>query len=654
MNSMKELDITEGLATSVWSSLNKALNSNSPETVNSFVTFFRTVIRSSVQLKKFDTYKEFINFPVWLYINISVRERNGINNNPQFNQILELMSLHLKEIVMMLDYGRKYSEEKPLPSNFYYQGFSAFNNLLYQQVKFQDWNLLESSIRRYNQLDGSLFNSSANKIFQLRRNIEKNKTGNDTKLSELKQALAYHLEINRYRRQALTALKYWLYFLYDKSVLSEEHLNILINVLNKGLVGEDENNVDDILFFRTENLRSYMGWENWDYIERPESEIYSPPIAADWLTFGFTIDRLRTRDRSFRIENIGSKLRNAVPYLYEDVKETISLIRNDFEKWQKILRYDRVKDFQEVAENLLRSISHAMRNVISEKERIIAAIPLDPIKVFHFTEELATVYKEQTRIRRIFDYFGNKENVTGQDIHLKRVGTRNFLEKGKINFIDGQFHMPIYGLQDIGATVARWENNLFLDVIGKSVPQLVYGKSMIKVLDKAFETLKKSNVVPTAIILEPEYIYKDDELNDSGRYTKTYKAEYNPDNINFLLIGEFDGIPMFTCYSPDLKDRVIVSDFSEAFLMRYKTDRAWIQNELSVSVEEINEEAANKKFNEDPEKWLRYNDEQYISEDDAKIIIKNSVIIDAETIMDYEVKDKTKFVVGIITEPPLD
>lgn len=647
---MKELDITEGLGNSVWLSLHKAIKSNSPETVYSFIKFFRNVIRSSVQFKKFNTYKEFINFPVWLYINVSFHERSNQNNNSQLAQFLELMSLHLKEVVMMLDYGRKFLLEKPLDLNFYYEGFNTFNNLLYQQVKFQDWNLLEESIKRYKQLNGPLFNNLANSTIRLRKIIENNEVNDEIEITQLKQTLTYQIELNRYRRQPLTALKYWLYFLRDKNVLSEEHLNNLVNILNHGVIGDSENNVDDILFFRTENLRSYMGWENWDFIERPENEIFSPPIASEWMTFGFVIDRLRVRDRSFRIENVGPNLRNAIPYLYKDVKEIISQIQTDFEKWKKILRFNNINDLQDVAEKLLSSISLTTRNVISEKERIIAEIPLDPLKVYHFKEELASAYKQQTRIRRIFDYFGNKENVTGQDILLKRVGTRNFLEKGKINFIDGQYYMPIYGLNDIGAKVAEWENNLFLDVIGKSIPQIVYGKSIIFVLDKAFEVLKKNNVVPTAIILEPEYLYRDDELNKSSRYKKTYKSEYNPDNISFFLIGEFDGIPMFTCYSPDLKDRVIVSNFNSAFLMKYKTDRSLIQNELSISVEEITNKDANEKYNENPEKWLRYNDEQYISEEDAKIIIKNSVIIDVETIVDYNVVDKTQFIVGTITE----
>lgn len=651
---MKELDITEGLSYSVWSSLHKAINSNSVETIDSFITFFRKVLSASISYRKFDPFKEFIGFPVKLYVEISLRNGSDSNTGKHLVEIPEIMSLHLKEIIMMLDYGKKYSGQQPMPLDFYYNAFRTFNDLLYHQARFQDWNLLEGSLNRLGQLNALLFSSGTSKTLQLRRLLGNRKAGDEAEINRLNKEIDYQSQLDSFRRQILTAIKYWLFFLADNNILNDEHLNRLIVAVNKGLITDWEKEVEDILFFRTEDVRRYMGWENWDFMERPESEMYSPPIAAEWMTFGFVLDRLQTRNFSFITSLVNSKLRRTIPYFYEEVQKNIQFIKRDFKKWERILRVNSIDDLDSIAEKLLSSISLATRNVVGEKEKSIASTPLDSLKVDWFKMEITSAWKEQTRIRRIFDYFENKENVTDQNILLKRVGTNNFLEKGKVHFIEGDYNMTIYGLNDFGAMIGRWENNLFMDVIERSEPTVVVAKTLISVLDEAFRVLKKSDVIPTAIILEPEFLYKDEKFIQSSRYTSTYKSEYNPDNIDFFVIGEFDGIPLFSFYSQELKDKVIISNFEDSFLMRYKTNDKWMKNELAISVEEVSDEIANKKYNDNPEKWRSTADGSYISEEDAKIIIKNSVIIDVETIIDYEVKDISQFVVGIITESSLE
>ena len=84
--------------------------------------------------------------------------------------------------------------------------------------------------------------------------------------------------------------------------------------------------------------------------------------------------------------------------------------------------------------------------------------------------------------------------------------------------------------------------------------------------------------------------------------------------------------------------------------MYHKTNDEWIDRELSVIVNEVSDTLADEKFAKEPDKW-RFTDEGIeLSEKDAKILIKTSVLIDIETIADFKVVDKTQFVIGRVAE----
>jgi hypothetical protein len=649
---MKNIDVTEGLAASVWSSLNNAIKSNNSETVYSFINFFRGILRESLTYGKLDPFTEFVSFPVILYSRIAYQQRKHQTYSEMIGQISEQMSLHLKEFIISIGFRGKTLSDKKHLNEFYYQAFKTYNNLFYQQTKFLDWNLLASSLKRYNHLTGELLSGSTSQAIKLKNLIANNQDGTKNKeISNLELEIKTQTDYDNYRRQPLTALKYWLFLLFDEDILELENLNRLLRIMSEERIYDPNREIEDILFFRTADLRKYMGWEDWDYIERPENEVFSPPMPVNWMTHGFVVDRIRTKNSNFTLSVSDPKLKATIPFFYDAVKMSLEIFRTDFEKWQKVLQIDTIKDFDSIGEKLLSSIALAKRSVVGVKERSIAETALSQSRLNEFKVQAATAWHSQTRIRRVFNYFGNVRDVTTEEVLLKRVGTNNLLEKGKIHFIDGEYHQTIYGIENFGATVGRWENSLFLDVVQKSDPTIIEDKSILLILEKSISQFHKNRIIPTAIFLEPEYLYKDEQFLKSPKYSGEYNSELNPENIDFFVLGKFDGIPLFSFHSSQLKDKVIVSNFEDAFMMYYKKNEEWVDDELSVIVTEVTDEIVNKKYADNPEKW-RFTDEGIeLSEEDAKILIKTSVVIDIETIMDFKVMDSSKLIVGYITEP---
>jgi hypothetical protein len=98
----------------------------------------------------------------------------------------------------------------------------------------------------------------------------------------------------------------------------------------------------------------------------------------------------------------------------------------------------------------------------------------------------------------------------------------------------------------------------------------------------------------------------------------------------------------------------VVSDFTATFQMLHKTNDAWFDSELAVKVMPVSDELVNEKYDKEPDKWRITDEGIELSEQDAKILIRTSIVIDLETIADFRVVDPAKFVIGRISEPLSD
>ena len=82
--------------------------------------------------------------------------------------------------------------------------------------------------------------------------------------------------------------------------------------------------------------------------------------------------------------------------------------------------------------------------------------------------------------------------------------------------------------------------------------------------------------------------------------------------------------------------------------MQYKTDPNWFENELTVDVFEVTVEEAKRRLNEDRAKWTTTEDGAVLTDDQAILLIKTSIIIDIWTTIKFSVLNKDAFIIGNI------
>lgn len=118
------------------------------------------------------------------------------------------------------------------------------------------------------------------------------------------------------------------------------------------------------------------------------------------------------------------------------------------------------------------------------------------------------------------------------------------------------------------------------------------------------------------------------------------------ENIKDFKYGDFLNVPVFISTSNFLKGNVIVTDFEAAFKMLYRENTDWYNSELEFKISKVTPEEAQRRLDENPEKWKNTEDGSTISNSDALTLIKTSVNVQFWTYLDFKIKNANKFVVG--------
>jgi hypothetical protein len=645
--------LTSGIERNVYKAFQKSLEINNYEGINKLISFARAIIRKSLEFRHREHFNQYLNFFLTIYTSIHQEyKQNPTKFKKTHAQYADLAALHIKEIIAVaitLE-GKKSKtiEDKRQINEFYYDGFKAYSLFLYYTIMNRDWDTYSTAMNYLDSLWGGAFGDVTDKIREHDKLSRK-----DSPLEEdikniqlLENEISISNKFGEYKNHVNAGIYYWLYLLYDEQIIDLQELkNALLrpNDSNPALY----TNITDILFFRQVN-DGYFDWGRWDFMQRLSGVPYYPPMPVDWLTKGFIINRIHEGFNMLDFYKVNSDNADQIRFLYEALINDISEIKNSYDRWQPFFEMD-ISEFDAAAQKALRPFLEARKRAIGSKEAVIVQQPLSSTKLAAFKNSVGKKWEESAGVRSIFEYFKNETQLDIDDKKLKAVGRYAFLAKGKIMFIDGEQSMQIYGLDDIGRKVSRWEDDLFFDVVNKSSPAIVEASSIVQLLTHAIATLRKSGIIPTIILIEPEYTYKDSELIKDTRYISPFKITENQ-LLPFNFIGYFDEIPLATSYSNAIKNKIIVADFQYAFRLLYKTNPDYYQNRLMVDIRPVSDIQAEERFSQEPTKWTQTED-GIISREDALTLIKTAVFMEVETIIDFEVADCEKFVMGSVTSP---
>ncbi|MBK7440153.1 MAG: hypothetical protein IPI65_01070 [Bacteroidetes bacterium] len=646
-----DTDITDGIDSNVWKAIDKSININNAETFRVLKSFVRHVLQTSVRYQSLNHFRKYIFFFSYFY-SVSYKKAK---QKPSLTDLhlfcSEQAAIHLKEVIWfdIAFAGRrsKEIEERKIINRFYYSAFEGFSRLLYYIVQNGDIAQFKFAMDEYEQISDVGYGNYFDLKWEIKNLERENADGSkDEIIKTKKEEYKIVKSFDDYKRHVLLGIKYWIYYLYRVNKIKEDVATEFLKHLNIPYA-DSEDLVNDILFFRGNASNFYMGWSEWDFMERHSGKVYSPPQPYDWMTFGFMADQIREKKVFFNLNELDAEEISQAKFLFDELKRTAEYFEKNFAKWKKLLNKNGIEDLQSNSKDILKDFELVKRKSINDKDRAVAIAPLHQPFITDFKNIIGKAWKSQARMHRMFKQFGNSEDVTGQEVELKRIGQRTVFEKAKMMFTkENNQHM--YGIDQIGGQTGRWEDNYFFSTILQGEFNKVNGTNALQILDAGLKELEKKSFQPDLILLAPEYGYRDKDLLDSKRFVSKLN-EPQPDNdLAFFLIGTFDGIPIYSSFSDFLKSRILICNFQQAFKMLYKTNENWFENELTVEVFQVEDAEAQRKLSENRTKWTTTEDGTVLTDAEALLLIKTSVIIDIWTTIEFRVLNKDAFVVGNI------
>lgn len=642
------IQITNGIPFQIMNAVRIAYEKQDKETLSYLNRFVRNILGLSFKNKSLQHFHEYINFPSSVYLTTYSKTEYGLAYKELHNRLVSDYSRLLREVMVSFSYIQNPSrDEKVLRNDFYYSSFESFSTLLYTAISNEDIVGFSIIINQFNQISNWVGGKAYDlKVERLQTEFLPDSNEKNARLFEIDDLISVEEKFDIYRRHVLTGIKYWTVFLFSENKIGIQTAEAILDKLNIPFRGSEEL-VSDVLDYVGKFSGHYMGWESWDHMERLEMEAYTPPSVSYWFALGFLVEYMRYPDGFYiNSDKLSSEDISAVTYLFSLINRIGGYIKADFAKWETVLKTSEV-NFDNKLALLVNRLAEVKRKAIGEKERQIADAALDADRISGFKNAVGVLWKREARIRRLFERFGNFI-IAADNERLKIVGYNSFYEKAKMMFISGQHAETIFGSDTIGANIGRGEDEAFFRKIIKKEANTISEKSIVTLLIECVETLRKKGKAPNIIFVSPEFSYRDRELRDSGRFVSKIHDVQEDADISFFLIGTFDGIPMYSSYSRYLTNKVVVANFNNAFQMKIKEDPSWFENRLKVDILEVDDDKAQEKLNENPDKWRRVEDGIILSEEDALILIKTSVIMQIWSTVDFSILDAEEYIVGNI------
>jgi len=650
MGKINNIGISKGLEVDIFEAAKKSIEKGNKDGYLIVASFIRSALQVSIKNKSLPHFQEFI----FTYSNAYAFTFEKAKENQKISALLVvLIENSARSLTGIIKYdinwiGKSFKsyEDKMMLNNFYYWSLTSIGRLFYYIIKYQDKSSFDLIIDNLEQLTDGQYDENYELNFKIKLLKSTNADGAQTeKIAELEKEYEVSNKFYVYQRHLLLGVKSWIIYLYHLGKLNSSDTEFFIEKI-KIQYNESSEMLDDILFFKygTHIMHNYFEFNSWDFVKRPDGKMYTPPSPDEWLTLGFIIEQLRGNTLIIDYENLDKlALKNTV-FLLGDLTGYIKMIQEDYAKWKPIIKVDSEQELKEKCDAILEAFTKLKNINTGSVNLAIANSELSEEKINNFKNLIGESWKNYSRIHKLFRAFGNKEIITDNETILKRFGTYTFLERGKTLFIDGEHHHNIYGIERWGGDIGLWEDNAFFNEIFSRSINIINGYSFVETIEKCLTFLKNKDVTASVILIPPDYSRS--RLYQDSRFVMNNKRNGKGEDIKDFKYGDFLNVPVFISTSNFLKGNVIVTDFEAAFKMLYRENTDWYNNELEFKISEVTPEEAQRRLDENPEKWKNTEDGLTITNNDALTLIKTSVNVQFWTYLDFKIKDAGKFVVG--------
>lgn len=638
-------DITYGIESTIWESLEKSFDNDSIETFKVLNNFVSEVLFLSIKNKSIIHFSKYIIFPSSYYHNTYLKSKENLKFNKLHKYCTEIASMQLKEIISFSlkydvnDIELKNFENIKINNAFLYHAFNGFNRLIYSIISKGDTSKFDYVINEYYLIDQLRYNSFNELKNEIRYNF-RNKTSEELKLKEELYENIKFFEV--YKRHVIIGLRYWSIFLYN---VKKNNLEVTTKYLDELKIHADSQELlKDIIYLRNNPMYAYFEWSSWDYKERPNGKSYTPPSVRHWLTFGLLIDLIKQNNIYITSEFLNSKELTEINYFYETIVDFSKILLENFDYWQPILSVKNIEELEKRIEIVQVSFKNLKRESINATDKKIAQEKLSHEKIDDFKKIIGKTWNDFSLIRKLFIHNKNIE-IANSDI--KFIGQKTFFQNGKKMFIDDNYQQ-IYNIGEIGGQTSRWIDEDFFEVVLRK-ENFEVGNNIIDVIDKCLNYLKDKKIDATTIIVPSEYSYKSDGLINDKNFISKHDLEGLEENeLTKYFIGKYKALNVYISHIDYIQNKVIVSDFINSFKMKYKTNPDWYDTELKIEVNSISNFEAESKYNQNPKKWIVRDNGIDLTKEEALVLIKNAVNLEIGSYNEFEIINPNAYIIGLI------
>ena len=473
-----------------------------------------------------------------------------------------------------------------------------------------------------------------------------------------------------YYINSVAILQYsWILYLYKKNKLTQSEC---LQVLNKNHFSAKnyERIIDTLIYIDNLSHFKTFGVDDWeeDIVKRRQltsysSISYSPLQPKSWTSFGMMIFFLKNLGGVTRDFNI-SRIKSAQKYFetyFDEFQNALSEIKNNKDIWIPIIfnntlsdtttpNSNHEEDFYSRIEHVSNYLKIAALKLgkfeFVNNTNTLASEPFSHTKIIEYREAVGEQWYNRSFLHKLFEKYGNYTIIENSDAIIPTGIVDTFQPKMKMMFVENGYNY-VYGSSDFGGKIADYEDGDFLESIKTADKPVRLFYSIIDCLDTLIESIKTNKFSPTVIIIDYHWKYSTNELMSSPDFIPDWDVKNNEDNYNsnFSL---YKNIPVYTSFNEKFKNYVVVSDFSNAFILNQVQNDNWYKKQLQVDTTPISDAEAKRRFDLDPNGWKKTPSGFELSEEEALNEIKTAIIWDINVKEIFQVQNSLAYEIGQI------
>lgn len=622
--------LSDGVGLDIIRAIYKAIDNDQKEAVQTLVSFTFNILNKSFN-KNLNTYSQFIVIPSYYYFKgySSGKFLNLCTDAAQ--SLTDLIRFHSQ---ISVEKSKSFSELKDI-NLFVYQTFRGYSHLLYQIVKNNDIKSFIKVIDKYN--SAFSFLSLSYPSYFPKKNHVLDKLGD-----EYDDMIKEFNKISDFHRRIKFAIMCWLWFLYDLKLIKKDDLLQFTDLITFDSISLNDL-IDDFLFYHS-NSFGLFDWDSWDYTERKEMQVFSPPQPENWLTFGFALFSLQKNSMYDSNYNkfVNNEIVRWLPKKLESAYKKILDVNNN---WIEIIFPN--NDFRPDTATIKQNINKILfpfyklkRSYERSIDQIILSQSLSLDKTLIFKNGIYNSFIKNSSIREAFYKFNNIDHVKSLENKSKDVIEFNSsFKKAKMMFVEEK-NQHIFNTEDIGGILARNIDDRFINKLKKIKTPKDYN-NIIKALDDSLSFISNKKFCPDLILTDSRLAFSVYDLSANSKFVPSWQIKGKRESV--FDVGFYDKIPIFSVFGNSFLNSILVCDFKKSFKAYELISDNYFNNLLDISVSLFSDNQANEIYDENPKDWEKNEDGILLSRDEAIELIKLDVNIKIHYEVLFEILDIDAF-----------